>query len=154
MPRFTSRATSTILGRLAVSLAVSLTLFLAVSPALMRGSSAEAQVADVWDRVEHRYADNDGVSIHYVTLGEGPLVVMIHGFPDFWYLWRDYIAALSSDYQVVAIDQRGYNQSGKPTGVDNYDFEFPSARNAFRFKYPVDEEHYMDGLRQAGLAED
>ena len=95
-----------------------------MSGALMSGSSAEAQVVDVWDRVEHHYADNDGVSIHYVTLGEGPLVVMIHGFPDFWYLWRDYLTALSDDYQVVAIDQRGYNQSDKPSGVDRYTFEF------------------------------
>ncbi len=91
---------------------------------LMSGSPAEAQLPDVWDRVEHRTADNDGVSIHYVTLGEGPLVVMIHGFPDFWYLWRDYLTALSDDYQVVAIDQRGYNQSDKPTGVDQYTYEF------------------------------
>ncbi len=91
---------------------------------LMSGSPAEAQLPDVWDRVEHRTADNDGVNIHYVTLGVGPLVVMIHGFPDFWYLWRDYLAALSGDYQVVAIDQRGYNQSDKPTGVDRYTYEF------------------------------
>jgi pimeloyl-ACP methyl ester carboxylesterase len=91
---------------------------------VMSGSSVDAQVADIWDRVEHRYADNGGVSIHYVTLGEGPLVVMIHGFPDFWYLWRDYLVALSDNYQVVAIDQRGYNQSDKPEGVDNYAFEF------------------------------
>ena len=91
---------------------------------LMSGSPAEAQLPDVWDRVEHRTADNDGVNIHYVTLGVGPLVVMIHGFPDFWYLWRDYLTALSDDYQVVAIDQRGYNQSAKPTGVDRYTYEF------------------------------
>ena len=39
-------------------------------------------------KVSHHYADNDGVKIHYVTAGEaGPLVVMIHGFPDFWYSW-------------------------------------------------------------------
>ena len=91
---------------------------------LMSGSPAEAQLPDIWDRVEHRTADSDGVSIHYVTLGEGPLVVMIHGFPDFWYLWRDYLTALSDDYQVVAIDQRGYNQSDKPSGVDRYTYEF------------------------------
>jgi pimeloyl-ACP methyl ester carboxylesterase len=45
---------------------------------------------------------------------------MIHGFPDFWYSWRDQMAALSANYQVVAIDQRGYNLSDKPKGVDNY----------------------------------
>ena len=108
MPRFVSSVAPTIIAYCIV----------------MSGSSAEAQVADVWDRVEHHYADNDGVSVHYVTLGEGPLVVMIHGFPDFWYLWRDYLTALSDDYQVVAIDQRGYNQSDKPAGVDRYTFEF------------------------------
>ena len=60
--------------------------------------------ADLFDEVEHRYADNDGVRIHYVTVGEGPLVVMIHGFPDFWYSWRDQMDALRGDFQVVAID--------------------------------------------------
>ena len=78
-----------------------------------------AQTNDVWDRVEHRYAENDGVRIHYVTLGQRPPIVMIHGFPDFWYLWRDHIEALSEDYQIVAADQRGYNRSDKPKGVNN-----------------------------------
>ena len=61
-----------------------------VIAAIIGGAAASAQTTDVWDRVENRYADNDGVRVHYVTLGEGPLVVLIHGFPDFWYLWRDY----------------------------------------------------------------
>ena len=75
---------------------------------------------DVYDRVEHGYADSDGVKIHYASLGEGPLVVMIHGFPDFWYTWRDQMDALSSDFKVVAIDTRGYNKSDKPEGVESY----------------------------------
>jgi hypothetical protein len=41
--------------------------------------------ADLWDRVEQHSADSNGVKIHYVALGHGPLIVMIHGFPDFWY---------------------------------------------------------------------
>ena len=77
---------------------------------------------DVFDRVEHGYAVSDGgVKIHYATLGSGPLVVMIHGFPDFWYSWRHQMAALSESFQVVAIDQRGYNLSDKPKGVEQYD---------------------------------
>src|SRR5437773_6731171 len=72
-------------------------------------------------RVEHGYADSNGVKIHYASLGKGPLIVMIHGFPDFWYTWRDQMEGLSKDYQVVAIDQRGYNLSDKPKGVENYD---------------------------------
>jgi pimeloyl-ACP methyl ester carboxylesterase len=66
------------------------------------------------------FADSDGVKIHYVTTGKGPLVIMIHGFPDFWYTWRDQMPALAKHFQVVAIDQRGYNKSDQPKGVDNY----------------------------------
>jgi pimeloyl-ACP methyl ester carboxylesterase len=66
------------------------------------------------------FVDSDGVKIHYVTEGKGPLVVMIHGFPDFWYTWRDQMPALAKHFQVVAIDQRGYNKSGQPKKVEDY----------------------------------
>jgi len=79
---------------------------------------------DVYDRVEHGYADSDGVKIHYATMGEGPLVVMVHGFPDFWYSWRHQMAGLADRYKVVAIDQRGYNKSDKPEGQENYDIGY------------------------------
>lgn len=77
---------------------------------------------DIFDRVTHGHAVSDGgVKIHYATVGKGPLVVMIHGFPDFWYSWRHQMDALSGQFQVVAIDQRGYNLSDKPAGVESYD---------------------------------
>jgi pimeloyl-ACP methyl ester carboxylesterase len=76
--------------------------------------------ADVFDRVTHGYAESSDVRIHYATIGEGPLVVMIHGYPDFWYSWRHQMAALSDRFQVVAVDLRGYNLSDKPAGVENY----------------------------------
>jgi pimeloyl-ACP methyl ester carboxylesterase len=66
------------------------------------------------------FADSQGVKIHYVTAGEGPLVVLLHGFPDFHYTWRDQIPALAKTCQVVALDLRGYNTSDQPTGVENY----------------------------------
>lgn len=74
-------------------------------------------------RVTHDYADSKGVKIHFAALGKpsAPLIVMIHGFPDFWYSWRDQMDALSKDYYAVAIDQRGYNLSDKPKGVEQYD---------------------------------
>lgn len=85
--------------------------------------TALAADADLDKRVEHGYADSNGVKIHYAALGKNtaPLIVMIHGFPDFWYSWRDQMQALSKDYYAVAIDQRGYNLSDKPKGVENYD---------------------------------
>lgn len=95
--------------------------WLALAGAIMTTWAPNALAEDVWDRVEHRYADSSGVRIHYATLGEGPLVVMIHGFPDFWYTWRKQMDALaSSGYRVAAVDLRGYNESDKPKGVENY----------------------------------
>jgi len=75
---------------------------------------------DLEERVEHGYADSGGVKIHYASLGSGPLMVMIHGFPDYWYTWRSQMEVLAEKYQCVAIDLRGYNLSDKPKGVDNY----------------------------------
>src|ERR1700685_325086 len=80
--------------------------------------------SDIESRVKNGYADSNGVKIHYVSLGQGPLIVMIHGFPDFWYTWRYQMEALSDKFQCVAIDQRGYNLSDKPKGVENYDMKF------------------------------
>jgi len=71
----------------------------------------------------HGFAPSGDVRIHYVTQGEGPLVVLVHGFPDFWYTWRRQMPALAERYQVVAIDQRGYNQSSQPEGVEQYAME-------------------------------
>lgn len=68
----------------------------------------------------HGFAPSGDVRIHYVTSGTGPLVVMIHGFPDYWYTWRRQMPALAESFQVVAIDQRGYNRSDKPQGVEAY----------------------------------
>lgn len=83
--------------------------------------SAVALASDIESKVKHGYADSNGVKIHYATLGSGPLLVMIHGFPDFWYTWRDQMESLSDRFQCVAIDQRGYNLSDKPKGIENYD---------------------------------
>jgi pimeloyl-ACP methyl ester carboxylesterase len=74
---------------------------------------------------EEGYVDSGGVKIHFVSLGRktDPLLVMIHGFPDFWYSWRAQMPAIARRFHVVAIDQRGYNLSGQPEGVQNYTTE-------------------------------
>lgn len=79
---------------------------------------------DVYDRVKHHQVDSDGVSIHYVTLGKGPVVLFVHGFPDFWYSWREQMDALSGNFKTVAMDTRAYNRSDQPKGVENYAMNF------------------------------
>ena len=68
------------------------------------------------------YAELGTVRLHYVEQGEGPLVVLLHGFPEFWYGWRHQIGPLAeAGFRVVAPDMRGYNLSSKPRGRDQYD---------------------------------
>jgi pimeloyl-ACP methyl ester carboxylesterase len=68
----------------------------------------------------HGTAYTNGVRLHYVTQGDGPLLVLLHGFPEFWYSWRHQIPVLAKHFTVVAPDLRGYNESDKPVGVSNY----------------------------------
>ncbi|MGQ9490001.1 MAG: alpha/beta fold hydrolase [Anaerolineae bacterium] len=71
--------------------------------------------------IAHRYADLAGVRLHYVEAGTGPLIVLLHGFPEGWFAWQHQIPALAAaGYCVVAPDMRGYNLSGKPAGVRAY----------------------------------
>ncbi len=70
-----------------------------------------------WVTVDHR------VRLHYVTAGDGPLLLLLHGFPETWFSWRHQIPVLARHFRVVAPDQRGYNLSDKPSGVASYTIE-------------------------------
>jgi epoxide hydrolase 4 len=83
-----------------------------------------AHASDFDSRVKEGFVDSNGVKIHYATVGSGPLIVMIHGFPEYWYTWRHEMEGLADQYQCVAIDQRGYNLSDKPAGDENYQIKF------------------------------
>jgi epoxide hydrolase 4 len=68
------------------------------------------------------YAELENVRLHYVEAGDGPLIVALHGFPEFWYAWRSQIQPLAAaGFRVVAPDMRGYNLSSRPEGVEDYD---------------------------------
>ncbi|MBC7928869.1 MAG: alpha/beta hydrolase [Bryobacteraceae bacterium] len=80
--------------------------------------------ASLEDYVEHGYAKSGDVKIHYAAIGKGPLVVMIHGFPDYWYTWRKQMQPLAAaGFRVAAMDLRGYNLSDKPKGIESYDMK-------------------------------
>jgi epoxide hydrolase 4 len=71
--------------------------------------------------VQHKTTVVGDVTLHYVEEGEGPLVVLLHGFPEFWYSWRKQIPALvAAGFRVIAPDLRGYNDSSKPLPVEAY----------------------------------
>ena len=76
---------------------------------------------------QHAFAQVNGIRLHYVTQGEGKLVILLHGFPEFWYSWRHQIPTLAKHFQVVAPDLRGYNESDKPKGVANYRIDLLTA---------------------------
>ena len=70
----------------------------------------------------HHFATVNGIRMHYVEQGQGPLVILLHGYPFLWYLWRHQIRTLAAaGYRVVAPDQRGYGQTDCPRAVDAYD---------------------------------
>ena len=69
---------------------------------------------------QHAYITINGVKLHYVTQGEGDLMLMLHGFPEFWYSWRHQIPEFAKNYKVVALDLRGYNDSDKPADKSAY----------------------------------
>jgi pimeloyl-ACP methyl ester carboxylesterase len=71
--------------------------------------------------VTHRTADVGGARIHWVECGTGPVALMVHGFPESWYSWRNQLPALAAaGYRAVAMDVRGYGRSSKPRVVDEY----------------------------------
>ena len=71
----------------------------------------------------HSFINTNGIELHYVTQGEGPLMLMLHGFPEFWYSWRHQIPEFAQSYKVVALDLRGYNESDKPKDLNAYVME-------------------------------
>src|SRR5580692_4347958 len=74
------------------------------------------------------YAEIGDQRLHYVEAGEGPLVVLLHGFPEFWYGWRLQIEPLvAAGFRVVAPDTRGYNLSSKPEGFKAYGVDLLAA---------------------------
>ena len=70
------------------------------------------------------YAEVNGIRLHYVEAGQGPPVVLLHGFPEYWYSWRHQIPALAqAGFHVVAPDMRGYNLSDRPHAWRSYDID-------------------------------
>jgi len=85
----------------------------------MNNDASSVLLEGLW---EHRFITANGARFHVAEMGQGPLVVLLHGFPQFWWAWRDQLIALSeAGYHVAAIDLRGYGASDKPPrGYDTF----------------------------------
>ena len=71
--------------------------------------------------MQHRIVSTNGIRVHCVEEGDGPLVLLVHGFPESWYSWRHQIPAIAAaGFRAVAIDVRGYGRSSCPPSVDDY----------------------------------
>jgi epoxide hydrolase 4 len=86
--------------------------------------ATEAAMGDELGELREGYAGEGDQRLHYVEAGDGPLIVLLHGFPEFWYGWRQQIKPLAAaGFRVVAPDLRGYNLSSKPDGIAAYDID-------------------------------
>jgi pimeloyl-ACP methyl ester carboxylesterase len=73
------------------------------------------------ETMNHRFVDTNGIKMHLVERGQGPLVILSHGFPECWYSWRHQIPALAdAGFHVVVPDQRGYGQTDRPEPIEAY----------------------------------
>jgi len=71
--------------------------------------------------IRHRFVSTNGIQMHFAEAGQGPLVVLCHGFPESWYSWRHQLVALAgAGFHAVAPDMRGYGQTDKPEPIDQY----------------------------------
>ena len=82
--------------------------------------ATRSQQASGSPELEDHYADVNGIRLHYKSAGKGKLILFLHGFPEFWYKWKNQLGDFGRDYQAVAPDMRGYNLSSRPAEIDQY----------------------------------
>jgi len=84
------------------------------------GLSTGARAQIMRPAFQDNYVEVNGQRLHYASLGKGPLVLFLHGYPSFWYQWKDQMAEIGRDHLAVGLDMRGYNLSSRPKEVDAY----------------------------------
>ena len=77
----------------------------------------------ILNEIEEVYVETNGIKLHTIIVGSGEPLVLLHGFPEFWYCWSKVIPLLKDDFKLIIPDMRGYNLSDKPEDVENYKVE-------------------------------
>jgi pimeloyl-ACP methyl ester carboxylesterase len=102
--------------------------------------------------LSQHFAYVNGIRLHYVEAGAGPLVVLLHGFPEFWYSWHHQLDALAAaGFRAVAPDLRGYNESDKPHGVSAYRIEYLTADIAALIRHLGESSAHIVGHDWGGV---
>ena len=122
-----------------------------LSGLLMAGlslGSAHAKNKEKTPVLKDQYVQVNGLRMHCVTAGKGPLILFLHGFPEFWYEWKNQLTEFGKDHLAVAPDMRGYNLSDKPNSEEQY-----------RMSYLVDDvlslaDHFSHGKKFVLVAHD
>jgi pimeloyl-ACP methyl ester carboxylesterase len=86
--------------------------------------AALAMTLSAAPKLKDEYTQINGIRLHYVSAGKGPLIIFLHGFPEFWYEWKGQLEEFGKDHLAVAPDMRGYNLSAKPAALDQYETKY------------------------------
>jgi len=78
---------------------------------------------EIFEEMEEKFVETNGIKLHTIIIGSGEPLMLLHGFPDCWYGWKDIILGLKDKYKLVVPDTRGINLSDRPEGVENYTVE-------------------------------
>jgi pimeloyl-ACP methyl ester carboxylesterase len=115
------RDTLRVLGTLTVGAAIAESPKSAAAERSGAGPGPTSWVDSAMPEVTHRMVETNGIRLHVAEQGEGPLIILCHGFPECWYSWRHQLQALAkAGFRAVAPDLRGYGQSDRPEEVDKY----------------------------------
>lgn len=75
---------------------------------------------NLFNEIEEKFIETNGIKLHTIIAGSGEPLILLHGFPDFWYGWKNVISGLKDEFKLIVPDMRGYNLSEKPEGIENY----------------------------------
>jgi len=75
---------------------------------------------NLFNEIEEKFIETNGIKLHTIIVGSGEPLILLHGFPDFWYGWKNVILGLKDEFKLIIPDMRGYNLSDKPEGIENY----------------------------------
>ena len=79
---------------------------------------------DLFKEIEEVYIETNGIKLHTIVIGSGEPLILLHGFPEFWYCWKSVIPGLKEKFKLIIPDMRGYNLSDKPKDVQKYKMEY------------------------------